>query len=333
MKLVDVVAVLRTLEQFGLVRLARQRDEWYTMYCPFHADGQEKKPSFGVALHDSYRNGQLTPAGWAHCFACGYVNSLQGMIQDILKNRSISASADEWLAANVPGYVPESESVSLLPPELMNALTSKMAIADIQSRMQQSQSFISEEELASYRYTVPYMYERRLTDEIIAKYDVGVDMNWVPPGRKNPVPCITFPVRDRQGRTLFFCRRSIKGKLYNYPEGVEKPVYGVDMLPEGCRSVIICESIINALTAETYGYDAVALMGTGNSLQIQQLKELGVDEFVLCMDGDDAGRKAAERLKRQLKSVAIIWVIDMPDGKDLNDCDKSTFDQLYLERN
>ena len=74
-------------------------------------------------------------------------------------------------------------------------------------------------------------------------------------------------------------------------------------------------------------------MGTGNSLQIQQLKELGVDEFVLCMDGDDAGRKAAERLKRQLKSVAIVWVIDMPEGKDLNDCDKSTFDQLYLERN
>ena len=51
------------------------------------------------------------------------------------------------------------------------------------------------------------------------------------------------------------------------------------------------------------------------------------------MDGDDAGRKAAERLKRQLKSVAIVWVIDMPEGKDLNDCDKSTFDQLYLERN
>lgn len=330
--MIDVEAVLEILANHGLIRLSKKRDEWYSMYCPFHSNGQERKPSFGVSLFDTYRGGSLRPAGTAHCFACGYANNLQGMIKDILKNHSISASVDEWLAANVPGYVPDSEREDLVPPELIKSLLTGMAITDINAMNKTSPQYVSEAELASYRFTVPYMYERRLTDEIIAKYDIGVDMNWVPPGKSNPVPCITFPVRDREGHTLFFCRRSIKGKLYNYPENVTKPVYGIDMLPAGCKSVIICESCINALTLETYGYDAVALMGTGNSYQLQQLKELGVSEYVLCMDGDDAGRKASKRLKRSLQSVALVWVIDMPDGKDANDCDKETFDKLYDER-
>lgn len=329
----DIVPILENLQRMGLIRLGQRREEWYSAYCPFHNGGQEKRPSFGISLKDVYRGGQLRPAGFCHCFACSYANTLVGMIQDILKNHSITISADEWLKANVPGYVSEQEFESLIPQDMMKSMMSSMATRYLQEITQPVTQYVSEEELASYRFTTPYMYERKLTDEIIAKYDVGVDLNWVPPGRKKPVPCITFPVRDREGRTLFFCRRSIQGKLYNYPEHVVKPVYGIDMLPKDCKSVIICESIINALTAAVYGYDAVALMGTGNSYQMQQLKELGTQEFVLCMDGDEAGHKATARLKRALQSVALVWTIDMPDGKDLNDCDKETFDKLYSERN
>ena len=173
------------------------------------------------------------------------------------------------------------------------------------------------------------MYERKLTDEIIAKYDVGYDANWIPPGRKKKVPCITFPVRDEYGRTLFFCRRSIEGKLYNLPTGVTKPVYGLDMIPKGTKSVIICESILNALTLVEYNYYAVALLGTGNSYQLSQLRRLGCHEYVLCFDGDEAGRRATEKLRKHLQDIAIVWSIVMPEGKDANDCTKQEFDMLY----
>ena len=113
------------------------------------------------------------------------------------------------------------------------------------------------------------------------------------------------------GNTLFFCRRSVKGKIYNYPQGVTKPVFGIDMIPEGTTSLIICESCINCLTAVSYGYNAVALMGTGNAYQIQQLKELGVADFIICTDGDEAGRRAANKLKNQLSSIAMVWMIPM----------------------
>ena len=131
---------------------------------------------------------------------------------------------------------------------------------------------------------------------------------------------------------MFFCRRSIAGKFFNYPTGVTKPVYGLYELPDNCKSVIVCESCFNALTCWVYGKPAVALLGTGNSYQIQQLKELGVNEFVLAFDPDEAGRKATEKLKCALHSVAIVWsYANIPAGKDINDLTKDEFDNLYVE--
>lgn len=330
---VDIVQVVNILEAHKLINPTRQMQDWYQCRCPMHANGQERKPSFGISLRDQYRNGQLYPAGLAHCFACGYSAELEKFITDLLKLHDISMAGEDWLAANVPGYSKESKEFDyLIPDGMMEQLNSKYAVNYIQQLTQPAQQYVSEEELAKYRFVVPYMYERKLTDEIIEKYDVGYDATWVPPGRVRPVPCITFPVRDREGHTLFFCRRSIQGKIYNYPTGVTKPVYGIDMIPSTATSVIICESIINALTLVSYGYYAVALMGTGNSFQIQQLKELGVADYIICTDGDDAGRRAAAKLKKQLSSVAMVWVIPMPDGKDANDCSKEEFDRLYSER-
>lgn len=56
--------------------------------------------------------------------------------------------------------------------------------------------------------------------------------------------------------------------------------------------------MINALTCWKWGYPSVALLGTGNSYQMQQLRELGVSEYVICMDGDDAGKRATSKIKK-----------------------------------
>lgn len=332
----DVVLILETLSQHGLLKLNRPMNEWYSVYCPFHegsgSDGLERRPSCGVSLQMQVRNGQTYPEGMWHCFSCQAAYSMEEGVTKILENHNINMQGRDWLAQNVPGYEPDNDLAHLIDPDLINAVQSQYAVKQLQEKLNKTPTYVSEEELASYRYVVPYMYERRLNDSIIEKYDVGYDANWIPPGRKKPVPCITFPVRDAEGHTLFICRRSVKGKLYNYPEGVLKPVYGLDMIPKDAKCVIICESIINALTAIVYGYNAVALLGTGNSYQIQQLKQMNVQEFIICTDGDDAGRRAAKKLENNLKKVAMIWTIKMPDGKDLNDLEKDEFDKLYQER-
>ena len=328
----DMIDIVEKLNSLGYIKASRVIGDYYQIYCPFHNDGNEKRPSCGILLHDIHRNGQYYPAGFVHCFTCGTALTLADAVTKILQTRNISTSGQEWLEQNIPGYVASAQMEALLSTDLMEQLTAKFAVQDIAKRTGSEVQYVPESQLAKYRFTVPYMYERKLTDEIIEKYDIGYDADWVPPGRKRPVPCITFPVRDKSGRTLFLCRRSIQGKLYNYPEGVTKPVYGIDMIQPRTKSVIICESCINALTLVSYGYSAVALLGTGNAYQISQLKELGVSEFIICMDGDEAGRRASAKLKRALQSIAVIWTIPMIDGKDANDLTKEEFEQIYSHR-
>ena len=329
----DVELILITLESQKLIRLNKPMGNWYGIFCPFHNNGQERKPSCGVVLKTHVRAGTTYNEGMFHCFSCGISYDMEKGVSEMMKMHGLPMSGREWLVANIPGYEIQSDFEYLIPPETMESVMNKYALDYTKEQLNEKPiTYVSEEELASYRFTVPYMYERKLTDELIEKYDIGYDAKWIPPGRKKAVPCITIPVRDKQGRTLFFCRRSIKGKIYNYPEGVIKPVFGIDMISPNTKELIVCESAINALTAVRYGYQAVALLGTGNSYQIQQLKELGVQNFVICMDGDEAGHKATAKLKKALKSVAIVWSISMPDGKDVNDCTKEEFDQLYRKR-
>lgn len=332
----DVEQILEVMQSHGLVRLSKISGDYYQIYCPIHSDGQERKPSCGVLLHDIYRNGQKYSQGMFHCFTCHLAKSLPDVLTLILKQKGISSDGMKWLVENVPGFTPpDAPKENLIPDSIrisvntQNTLALKQLTALANKNCMQ---FVSEEELAKYRYTVDYMYERKLTDEIIAKYDVGFDPEFLPSGRKKPIACITFPVRDAQGRTLFFCRRAIEQKFYHYPTGVQKPLYGIYELPKNVSSVCIMESCINALTAESWGYDCVALMGTGNAMQIKQLQRLGAREFILCLDGDDAGHKASAKLRKALKGVAIVWTVHIPDGKDVNDLEKSEFDELYENR-
>ena len=333
----DVDAVLHKLEELDMLSLGRRSGDYMMIKCPFHANGQEKNPSCGVLLHDVVRNGKTYHSGTTHCFMCGTVKSLPDMVSYILKERKISSKSGlDWLKENIPGFdgASSDDIEYLIPREQLYNVQNKFAFDYIKSlaNQQTTPTYVSEQELASYRLTVPYMYQRGLTDELIERYDIGYDANFIPPGRKKPVPCVTFPVKDIKGNTLFLCRRSIQGKMFHYPHGVEKSIFGLYELPDNPKEVIICESCFNALTATKYGYNAVALLGTGTSYEIQQLRMSGIPRFVICLDGDEAGRKASAKLKKALSDIAIIRIISMPDGKDVNDCTKAEFDALYVAR-
>lgn len=330
----DVIKVVDKLAEFGMVRPNKVVGDYYSIYCPIHKDGQERKPSCGILIRDQWKNGQKTSAGWCHCFTCGYAKSLPDLVSDLLKRRNATTDAVEWLKQNVPSYDESDYEIEpLVSKDLMESLVNKHAVTQLNALVKKEQvKYISEEELAKYRFTVPYMYQRKLTDEMIDRYDIGFDANFVFEGRKKPVPCVTFPVRDLEGRTLFLCRRSIEGKLFVMPKGIEKPVYGIYELPKHCKSVVICESCFNAITSTMYGRPAVALFGTGTPHQIEQLKRLGASEFILALDPDDAGDRGRAKLKKALKSVAIVWDLKgIPEGKDINDLTAEEFNQLYLE--
>lgn len=327
-----VIEALQKLESMKLIRLNRIIGNWYSIYCPFHNEGNEKKPSCGVLLQDEVRNGQNYSIGMFHCFSCSAVYSFQEGITKILQERSIdNRSGIEWLKENVGGFE-ETEFDYLLPRDLVKDLNNKFALNYIINQTEKKKEYVSEEELATYRFTTQYMYDRKLTDEIIEKFDVGVDLHYIPADRVREVPCITFPVRDSLGNTLFIYRRAIATKNFYMPAGLEKPIYGLYELGGARNSVILCESIFNALTCYVYGYPALALFGTGTQNQIKELKLLGIKEFILGLDPDEAGDRGCKKLKNALKSIAIVRRMKIPLGKDINDLSMEEFSSALEER-
>ena len=328
----QVENILQQLEQAGLIRLHKKNGDYYMIHCPIHNDGNEQHASCGVLLHDQVKAGKLYPEGWVHCFTCGWSKPLPDTITEILRRRNMSGTGLDWLKQYVPDFS-ESEFDFLLPKDTVSKLNVKYALqafADIANKVEEK--FISEEELQSYRYCVPYLYERKLNDEVIEQFDVGVDMHYIPPGRKREVPCVTFPVRNRQGNTQFIVRRSIAGKNFYLPPGIVKSVYGLYELPKDARIVIIAESCFNVLTSYVYGVPAVGLLGTGSTAQLQVLKTLNVGEFVIGTDNDEAGDKGAERIRKALSQVAIIRRMHLPIGKDINDLTKEEFWDCFNSR-
>ncbi len=328
----DVVAVVDKLDELGILRANRIIGNWYSIYCPIHSDGQEKHPSCGVLIHEEFRNGQVYPEALVHCFSCGLAKPLSDVVNDVLKNKHISEKSGlEWLKENIPEFE-EVEFDYLVPQGLIQALNGNFAVNYVKSKSKNQIKYVEESELANYRFTVPYLYERKLTDSVIEKFDVGVDLHFIPPGRKREVPCVTFPVRNIDGNVLFIYRRALNTKQFYMPAGLEKPIYGLYELENSATSVILCESIFNALTCYVYGYPALALFGTGTKSQISELQRMGIKEFILGLDPDDAGISGCRKLKKALQSVAIVRRMDIPESKDINDLSYSEFMEALENR-
>ena len=282
--------------------------------CPIHNEGQEKNPSCGISII----NQEGVPAGTVHCFTCGYTASLEQMISHCFGKDDEGAFGKEWLIKNFLTISIEDR---------------KDIILDLQRGNNKiTNNYITEEELDSYRYYHPYMYKRRLTDEVIEQFDVGYDNHFELKDKfgkvKSVLRCLTFPVRDINGNTLFIARRSVDIKFFHYPDGVDKPLYGIYELPDEYEEVIVCEGILDVLTCAVYGKPAISLLGLGTNKQYEQLKRLKCRKLITALDPDEAGDRATQRLKEAMQGYKLVTSYDLPEGKDINDLSEKEFNNL-----
>ena len=318
--LMDILTELREqlqLNGYNLLDKITDTQDNIMVSCPYHKGGQERRPSAGIRKVDGVFN----------CFTCHETHSLQEMISFCFGHTDdmIGAFGWNWLLKNFLTVSVEERkdveidmerrNISTKVNRVGNKGTSKSAVLDADGD-NSTTVYVSDVELDGYRYFHPYMYKRGLTDEVIEIFDIGYDKD---------TRCITFPVRDKQGRTLFVARRSVDIKYFNYPQSSQKPLYGLYELYQQEKfpsDVIICESMLDALSFWTVGKYAVALNGTGSALQFKQLRDLPCRKLILCTDMDSAGLKARGTIRKNVKNKLITEYI-LPNGrKDANECDK-----------
>lgn len=272
--------------------------------CPVHSDGHEKTPSCNILLHDRTRlhNGreEVVPAGTVNCFACGYKANLVKFIANCL---NISyRKATSWLV-NIVDY-DLVENVRDVDFTFEDSLT---------NNNYSSLPIITEDDLKKYDYIHPYMFKRHLTPEVIEQFDVGYSPE---------DDALTFPVYVN-GKCLFVAKRKVSFKRFIMPKVEPKPIYALDYI-DPTKDVYVCESVINALTLYTFGLQAIALFGTGSEYQISQLNKSSIRRFIICLDGDNAGKYGTKKLINGLTNKIVLYK-EMPDGKDINDLTKEEF--------
>jgi hypothetical protein len=265
--------------------------------CPCHKDGYEKHASCRVLADETCEE---LEAGYAYCFSCGYSAPFAQVIGDLFNEDK--AFGEEWLVERFGNTFVEQEEF------LQEIVLDKPTV---------KKEYLDEASLIPFDFYHPYMWKRKLSKEVVDRFRVGYDKER---------DAITFPVYDERHRLVMVTARSVNSKRFWIPKDVDKPVYLLyDILERGVQTVYVCESQINALTARTWGLDAVALFGTGSEKQYNTLKKSGIRNYILLFDGDEAGRKGAMRFKKNMPPDVFITDVRLPAGKDVNDL---TYDEV-----
>lgn len=333
--LAELTAQLR-INNIPLLAKQKETSTHYQVTCPYHSNGMERRPSAGIRKSD----------GKFHCFACGEVHELNevishcfGYVDDVL-----GKFGWDWLLKNFMTISVEERKDVELDFSRSYKLPKGGSFSNKSGFLVGNTDFelvgVTEEELDKYRFIHPYMYKRKLTDEVIELFDIGYDKE---------TDCITFPVRDEEGNCLFVARRSVKRKFFNYPQDVEKPLYGLYELYQVfpryknmywtenrkraryLPDLIICESMLDALAIWSWGSYAIALNGLGSEKQIERLNSLSCRKYILATDKDEKGKEARKRLRQKIKGKLITEYDynSYPEhAKDINDMSKEEFQNL-----
>lgn len=142
---------------------------------------------------------------------------------------------------------------------------------------------------------------------------------------------VVFPIRSVSGRIVAFAGRTIVGDEAKYLNTRESSEFSKGSVLFGMyenlativakRKVVVVEGYADVLSMREHRYGiAVAAMGTAITSDHAELLSRVADEVIVLLDGDKAGREAAERSRSVLRSTRyVLSVATLPPGIDPGD--------------
>lgn len=279
------------------------RRGWLKSDCPFCG---------GV-----YKFGINFQSHTCHCFKCGYLNN---PVRTALELEKISHTRElEAILAHTPEtYFKAYEPKEVKPPSLVLP-----------------ESFLSISRIPGTDRDIYFRYlhkKRGISTKVIRKSKAGFI-------REDDHPFhgyLIFPVfaMDNPRKVIYYQGRRVlaNGPKFKNPDqdelGVNKShiIYNGHILRTRSK-VYIVESIINVLTLE---FKAVAGLGKSfNLYTLDLLKSSKVTEFVIILDPDAI--ELAIKLALELVFTKKVKLINLPEGKDVNDVGKEEIYRLEKE--
>ncbi len=139
---------------------------------------------------------------------------------------------------------------------------------------------------------------------------------------------LVIPVFDESGRVVEMYGRKLLDNLrpgtpkHLYLPGPHRGVWNVEAL-QASKEIILCESLIDALTFWCAGYrNVTASYGVEGFTDDHRdaFARYGVRKVLIAYDRDEAGDKAAAKLAVELGEMGIeAWRVNFPKGMDANE--------------
>ena len=127
-----------------------------------------------------------------------------------------------------------------------------------------------------------------------------------------------IPIRDEQSRLVAYAGRAVNGQepKYRFPAGFRKSqvLFNFDRaIQTGGPNVIVVEGFFDALKVHQAGHpEVVALMGASFSQRQSDLLLSRFASVTLMLDGDQAGRRAAEVIAELLTPKVRVHQVKLP---------------------
>ena len=302
--------------------------------CPFHSDS---KPSFYVRENGSF-----------HCFGCQKHGSVFDFLMETNNLSFTDAVKEVAQFAGIP--LPESKQRSgptKEQVELYDVLEKATLFFEEQLKLQNSNSPVTrylerrgldckvQEQFrigfAPNGWTGLHDHFKDTDIELLIKADVvnkNEERNRTYDRFRNR---LMFPIRNRSGHIVGFGGRALDDSEPKYLNSKQTPVffksrelYGLyEALGSNRRPsrILLTEGYMDVIALAQFGINyALATLGTASNSSHFQQAFWHTHEVVCCFDGDEAGRKAANRALEaalpQLDEDRTIRFMFLPEGED-----------------
>ena len=295
--LINILERIKIELQFSKLRDIEEKEHEIIVTCPNseHSGGNEDHPDCHINLKDDD-----VGYGVFHCFACGAKGPFHHFVA--LCFDWSDDKAKQWLIRHYGRQI--SRRTIMGEP--------------IRLKKQVKTTYIDTSKFDTFASWCPYLAQRGISRATCTRFNVKYD----PENRQ-----VVFPCYDETGKLVMFARRSIDSKVFFMDKDVEKPLYGLDkIINQNISKALICEGPFDCLTANEYGFPAIATLGSPSIEQIKKLGRSGIRSLYVMFDNDEAGRKFTKFLQENLDKRIITTVVIVPNGKkDINDLTRDEF--------
>ena len=296
----ESVDIDQVLEHYR-VRLKRVRKDYLRGLCPLPTHGSEQsRESFGV---DTSRN------VWAcHSASCCQARhgKVGGNILDLVAGMEVCSIREA--ALRLRAWSDASRETGL-PDQLV-------------SKGKRAGSIQEEPPRLSFTLRLqwhPYLEQRGIQRPTAARFGVGYYAGSGLLGGR-----MVFPIHDEGGQLVAYAGRMMDGRepRYLFPPGFRKSQVVFNLhraVGSAARQggvAIVVEGFFDCLKVYQAGYgNVVALMGASVSERQSELLDTCFRELVVMLDGDEAGRRASQKLVARRWKKLSRSLVEVPNGR------------------